>query len=59
MELNSIGYIYPRVVEATDWLELEKYKELEGGFGVFIFSDFFSSEICWKSWNRKNSISNL
>lgn len=41
MELHNIDIIYPRVVESSDWLELDKYRELEGGLGVFIFSNFF------------------
>lgn len=41
MELNHVSCMYPRVFDTTDWLELEKYKELEDGLGVFILSNFF------------------
>ena len=41
MELLNVDTLYSRVVQSTDWLDLEKYEGLEGKTGVFIFSSFF------------------
>ncbi|HCT30234.1 MAG TPA: hypothetical protein DIW31_05770 [Bacteroidales bacterium] len=41
MTVISADNYSSKVTYSTDWLDLEKYKGLESGFGVFIFSNFF------------------